>query len=266
MLALLLTTGVVPLSYAWLVNRHTTLRPALLWGLATWAAWATSVWSGPSMVLAGALGRYLALSLTACTGVAVLGARRPGVGAWNFVVAGLLVVLLLPVAEGLGQVRLLPAHLIFLSVTLAVVLLNYLPTRLGIAAVLLGFGCGVEVARLAGEKLNGFLDEAGLWAIAVSSWIGLVCACWPRTWRTEFDRTWLAFRDRFGLLWGQRAREQFNRAAVNAGWPVVLRWHGLEGDMAGSGPSTVEALATLRAILKRFGPPNTPPEEPGRSG
>jgi hypothetical protein len=39
--------------------------------------------------------RYLALCLTGCVGVAVLGARRPGVGAWDFVLLGLLAVLLL---------------------------------------------------------------------------------------------------------------------------------------------------------------------------
>ena len=43
---------------------------------------------------------YVALALTGCVAVAVLGARRPGAAAWNLVVGGLLVVLLLPLAEG----------------------------------------------------------------------------------------------------------------------------------------------------------------------
>ena len=47
--------------------------------------------------------------------MAVLGARRPGVTAWNFVVAGLLAVLLRPLFEGLGELRLGPAHLLFLG-------------------------------------------------------------------------------------------------------------------------------------------------------
>ena len=38
--------------------------------------------------------------------MAVWGRDGPGVGAWNFVVAGLLAVLLLPVLNGLGELRL----------------------------------------------------------------------------------------------------------------------------------------------------------------
>ena len=45
--------------------------------------------------------------------------------------------------------------------------------------------------------------------------------------QAEIDELWLDFRDRFGLFWGQRVREQFNRSAVNAGWPVYLAWRGL---------------------------------------
>ena len=74
---------------------------------------------------------------------------------------------------------------------------------------------------------------------------------------SEFDRLWLGFRDRFGLVWGQRLREQFNRSAVHAGWPVTLRWTGLRLRPGTSLPRPEvqeEILATLRALLKRFGP------------
>ena len=55
--------------------------------------------------------------------------------AWNFVVAGLLAVLLRPLLEGLGELKLGPAHLLFLAGALAVPVLNYLPTRLAPAAL-----------------------------------------------------------------------------------------------------------------------------------
>ena len=58
---------------------------------------ATAAWPGSRVAALG----YTALSLTGCAGVAVLGARRPGVGPWNFVLLGLLAVMLLPLAEGL---------------------------------------------------------------------------------------------------------------------------------------------------------------------
>src|SRR5262245_40582418 len=112
---LLFLTGFYPLAEACRANRGTTLRQAVLWALVGWAAWVGAAW-------AGALGpgadagpvRYVALCLSGCAGVAVLGARRPGVGAWNFVVIGLLAVLLRPLAEGLGELRLGMPHLAFL--------------------------------------------------------------------------------------------------------------------------------------------------------
>ena len=54
-----------------------------MWAGGAWAAWVATTWAP------GPLATYLALCLSACAGVAVLGARRPGVTAWNFVVAGL---------------------------------------------------------------------------------------------------------------------------------------------------------------------------------
>src|SRR2546423_30545 len=94
--------------------------------------------------------RYLALCLTGCAGVAVLGARRPHVGAWNFVVLGLLAVMLLPLLETViaGAPSLDVLRVLFLSATLGVGMLNYLPTRLAPAAVLAAFGCAGEIILL----------------------------------------------------------------------------------------------------------------------
>ena len=103
--------------------------------------------------------RYLALCLTASAGVAVLGARRPGVGPWNFVLLGLLAVMLLPLAEGYlahGAWHLEGPRTLFLAATLAVIVLNYLPTRLGPAALLVGVGAAVHLLLLGGpEDLRG---------------------------------------------------------------------------------------------------------------
>ncbi len=100
-LSLLLLTGFYPLWRAWRANRRTTLRHAIGWSAAAWTAWVGAAGLGPDTELA----RYLALALTGCAGVAVLGARRPIVAAWNFVVASLLVVLLWPVVERMGDLR-----------------------------------------------------------------------------------------------------------------------------------------------------------------
>lgn len=248
---LVLLSGLCAWWRAWRANRRTALRHALLWALAAWAAWLPVVAIGTP---AGTLTRYLALSLTGCAGVAVLGARRPGVGAWDFVVAGLLAVLLLPVAEGFGELRLQPAHLLFLAATLAVPLLNYLPTRFAPAVLLFGAACGIELAALARTELPGWLADAGGVAAALSPWVALAVSRRAKTPLSEPDRLWLEFRDRFGGLWGLRQQDQFNRAAANAGWPVALSWTGLRRSEGGNPPEEAELLEMLRAVLKRFGP------------
>jgi hypothetical protein len=82
-------------------------------------------------------------------------------------------------------------------------------------------------------------------------------ACWrgKRRVGAAFDRLWLDFRDRAGLFWAQRVREQFNNAATNAGWAVHLSWRGLHRTAYGVAllPAEQEAmLETLRAALQRF--------------
>ncbi|MCS7047081.1 MAG: hypothetical protein NZO58_12055, partial [Gemmataceae bacterium] len=66
------------------------------------------------------------------------------------------------------------------------------------------------------------------------------------------DRTWLSLRDRWGLVWAQRVREQFNRAAVHAQWPVRLRWRGLLWEQPPTPSLLVAVDETLRALSSRF--------------
>jgi hypothetical protein len=249
--SLLLLAGVVPLGAAWRANRRTSLGHAVLWAVAAWAIWAATA-GGEALAGRGLPeARYAALCLTACAGVAVLGARRPGVGAWNFVVAGLMVVLMRPLWEGLGSFRPGEAHALFLAAVMAVPLLNYLPTRLSPAGLVLACGCGVVLACLVVSGPQ-WLEEGGMGLVAVAPWLAWLGARRPAG-LGEFDALWLAYRDRFGFLWGQRMREQFNRAAAHAGWPVVLRWGGLRTS-DGRPADLPQAVATLHAVLKRFGP------------
>lgn len=253
--ALLFLTDLYPLTRALRANRQTTLRQPLLWALAAWAVWAVAAWL---RVLRpqhdGRLMPYLALCLTGCAGVAVLGARRPGVGAWNFVVVGLLAVLLLPVLNGLGEPRLETAHWLFLGVALIVPILNYLPTRLGLAALLLAAGCAIELTALL-DLVPPALRPIALLCLALSPWASPLLFRRDAL-RTEFDRLWLSYRDRFGFVWGQRMREQFNRAAHHASLPVMLRWSGLQAT-APADPAAL--LGLMRAVLKRFGPEEEAP-------
>jgi hypothetical protein len=270
---LIFLSGAYPLWLAWRGNRRTTLLQALNWCAAAWLAWLGAAALGGPNAEAGRREtlRYLALCVTGCAGVAVLGARRPGVGAWNFVLLGLLAVMLLPLAHSLllGGQAFDVVRLLFLAITLAVGIFNYLPTRLGPGALVLAVGCGWEVTALSGRvtALSASLFEPGWLCVALGPWLGLLGWRLGPPPRSEFDRLWLEFRTRFGVVWGQRLREQFNNAAAHAGWPVRLTWQGLVQLVGGAalGPQEQEEmLNTLRALLRRFGPDEAAPAEEGR--
>jgi hypothetical protein len=255
-------TGAYPLWRAWQANRQTSLSASVYWAVISWAVWGLALvvmerWPTPATIA----GHYLALSITGCAGVAVLGARRPIVGPWNFVVLALLAVDLLPFAEGIVTgvpLQLDGLRITCVSATLAVGILNYLPTRFAPAALLVLFASGFEMAALA---VSPSPDQRAAW-LQIGSYL-MVWVPWIAFWSrpsteplaSRFDAIWLDFRNRFGLVWAQRLRDQFNRSAAHAGWPVVLRWQGLRL-VQGKGLPDAEMqsamVATLGALLKRF--------------
>jgi hypothetical protein len=116
---------------------------------------------------------------------------------------------------------------------------------------LIAAGCTLEIVQLFRWTesplpwLAGTMLACGPWA----AWGGI---WWRSSESSEFDRIWLAYRDGFGFVWGQRMREQFNRAAQHAGWPVVLGWRGLHATSDQPLPHALELVVMLRAVLKRF--------------
>lgn len=257
---LVLLSGAYPLWRAWNANRHTSLFQTMNWAIVAWVAWIWAL-SPNRSTSAASIPSYIALSFTACAVVAVLGARKPGVSAWNFVILGLLALLFVPVAEALFADRALSlgdVRTFFLAATLAVGLINYLPTRLAPGIVTLFVGCVGEILMLARQE--GLIETAFPFAqlsrplLVASPWVAYVSLAWqPRT-LSQADLLWLGFRDRFGLFWGQRLREQFNCSAVNCGWPVYLYWQGLRViEREKLAPETQSAIVdVLRALLKRF--------------
>lgn len=260
---LVLLTTLYPIGCAAWANRKTTLFYALFWALAAWLAWTGSI----GLVAlkkeseAGWL-HYLALGLTGCASVAVLGARRPGVGAWNFVILGLLAVMLFLWLEGRlaeDDLILLRVRTVFLAGTVAVGVLNYLPTRLAPAAVLLALGYGLEIFNLIGMKQPALNFEAtqtmaGM-MMALTPWVAYSRLHRQPKILSEFDQIWLRFRDSYGLVWAQRLREQFNQSAKHSDWPVVLRWQGLRLLPRAVPPSHDDRqamLTNLRGLMKRF--------------
>jgi len=252
----LFLAGFVPLFVAWNACRPTSLAHTTLWLAAAWIAWGGALLLGDRDAVSWEPLRYVAFALNAGAVVAALGARHPYVGAWNFVVLGLLAVTLLPLFEMLvlGSKTLDGLRLFFLGATLAIGVLNYLPTRFFPAALWTGAVLGLEfcVFALPGDVVP---DLPLTWlhaALFLSPWIAWLSTCRGRRRRTQADLVWLDFRDRYGLVWGQRLREQFNSAARNAGLSTSLTWWGMTGNE--SPPASDPALELLRALLKRFMP------------
>jgi len=279
-----------PLASAWWANRQTTLRHGLVWLWLAWAAWLTAMavdllsfspavgWVSPAL-----LSQYIALCMSGCAAIAVFGARKPGVGAWNFVIVGLLAINSVPLAEGTLRgftMELSGLRLFSVEAPLAVGILNYLPTRQGAAAALLLAACGAVLVSSFADTLDPkWLDDlryAGFVGIGAAPWLAFAllqqkkgtfffsapvyfassssvqkeeCPLFP-----EFDSRWQAFRNRFGFVWGERLRQQFNRSAHHNGWQVVLRWDGIRATCGSNREQTEreELLETLTALMKRF--------------
>lgn len=226
--SMILLVGFWPILQAWWTLRRSTLGHSLIWALFAWSFWCLiPLWPG------ALLPTYLALCLTACAGVAVLGARRPGVEAWNFVVAGLLLVLLRPLLEGFGELRLNGGHWAILITVLVVALGNYLPTRLGVAALAMAYVCAASPLGWPSHPLLVLCVPLLGWAFSRPTTPGLA-------------GEWAAFRDRFGFAWAARQAEQFNAAAINAGLDARA------GLWADGDDTDGRAVALLRTSLKRF--------------
>lgn len=237
--------GLIPWVAALRSNWRLPLRYALMWAIIAWLAW------GAALATQGKSVVYAALTLSGCAGVAVFGARRPGAAAWNFVVVGLLAILLLPVAEGAvtgAIVQLDTIRIFFLIGLLGTLICNYVLTRLGLAAMAFASASALALGRVA-EALPADLP----WSRAAES-IALLSVPWAGWWairgsNTELffaNRLWGAFRDRFGAIWALRVMEQFNRSAVHNNSNSRLSWRGAM--MVDDG-----ATERLQALLQRFG-------------
>ncbi len=176
--------------------------------------------------------RYLAAVLLIAPTLALLGAKRPQNGAWQFIVLTLVGVLLLPVMQGwLFGDQQPHVHLLFRWVIVTHILIgvvNYLPTRYAAPALFFG----ATQTLISAEYFPFALPQvARLWPIT------LWCLCASLIWasvaarRTRLtpglDRLWLDFRDAYGLVWGLRIAERLNASAQKHGWPVEFTWGGM---------------------------------------
>jgi len=208
--------------------------------------------------------QYLAGTATLAPFVALLGAKRPQDRAWQWIVFSLLVVVALPGAaaalRGGGPGWLHPAWKGFICLLLAAQTLNFLPTRFAVASLLFLLAQACLLSQpLFGRTLAPYWQpRAGLIFTVAAVGLAWCLALLPRR-ASGVERLWLDFRDMFGVLWSLRVAERFNASARHWGWPVHLRWNGLELPAAGcrgtcgdTSGIAADIERHLRGLLLRF--------------
>jgi len=249
--------------------RQTTLVGPWIWGVIALVGWGMAELAvGFSLVGSGNVEslRFAVVALSFCPVIAVLGAKRPQHGAWNFVVLSLWAIVALPAAENLflhpGQrLSLGDARAWFLWILIGLGPINYGPTRYWLAAVLLATGQIVALGpylALVHRPLVFHGYVVGLVLVVGGLLAAWIAARGERSEASALDRAWLEFRDAFGLLWGLRLQERINAVAKQNGWDVELMWSGFRSAaggeaVAGFDPEVESGLRTaMKGVLRRF--------------
>lgn len=261
---------------AWSRLRTTTLTTACAWGIGaacvglTAAVVAVSV--GPERTGWSDLAWYATAVTLLCPGVAVLGARRPGAGAWGFfVLVPLLLVLAWPalaarrvISIGVPLELETPAVMGF-AVVLIMAFGNWVGTRFTrpsvfyAAGVLLLLIPTAVIGDMAPDWIRdrqwGRLAGSFLLAFSVLQANALASVAEPAE-LDVFDRLWRDFSNTFGTVWARRVADRINQSAAHEKWSATLDWHGFEWQAECSEEDidrTRERIEhTLRWLLKRF--------------
>ncbi|MDG2385310.1 MAG: hypothetical protein P8N76_26810 [Pirellulaceae bacterium] len=210
--------------------------------------------------------RYLASISTLCPTMAVLGAKRPQDRGWQFIVASLWLVLALPAAQDLafagGTVfSLHPTWEWFLLLLIAIGCSNQLPTRFGIATLLV---TAAQIVLLGGQLpfLQSWNWQRWHW-LALPMITGAIALAWLQTRKQRtasgWDQVWTDFRDQFGTVWALRVMERMNHATRMHDWKARLSWRGfLATEHSGETPNPTqqkldkEMEVSFRTLLRRF--------------
>ncbi len=254
--------------------RRTTLRAPCAWALASVVAvgWVDFGSGGAAM-------RFLAAATTVCPLMAVLGAKRPQNGGWQWVVATLWLVVAWPavLAAGMGdRFELFAVWKFFVVGLIGIGLLNYLPTRHWLAAILVAVGQLILFGEFLGREAFGFNAwqlpiAAGSWLVAAASVLLKVATVSGGGHATKnskhnssqkaklshLQQRWLNFRDAYGSFWALRTLERINHAAQLRDWPMRLAWSGFvavegEGSFDLSAEQIAELEQTMSSLLRRF--------------
>jgi hypothetical protein len=191
---------------------------------------------------------YAAAIFVLAPGLAVLGAKRPQSGAWQFIVATFVGILMLPVLNGLAAGLAAPQpHALFRWLTLAVFLVgafNYLPTIQFLPIWATWLGVGMLLGSCIPGKWERSVSDDYLALLCLNVGLAIAWVIAIRRGRAPrgLERLWNDFRDAYGAVWGMRVAERLNVAARRHGWPVTFAWRGIrpvEPDDAENAPDSL---------------------------
>jgi hypothetical protein len=239
----------------------TTLVPAWCWSLGAILALAV-VQLGSRFISPSGRGpeleplQFAAAGLVFCPVIALLGAMRPQHNYWNFIVASAWCLLALPAAENyfmnLGQpLEIGAARGWFLWIMILLLPVNYAATRFAIASFVAMAGEVVLFSRYLPlmSPVSGNPQALGILLLSLSLAIALALSLREAAVANRFDRAWLDFRDRFGMLWGLRVTERVNAVAASQSWDFLLTWRGLQRSATGAFIREDELDSSLKRVL-----------------
>jgi hypothetical protein len=213
--------------------RGTTLVAPTVWAIAAISMLVVSATFGAPDTPADHYLGYAAAIFLLAPGLAVLGAKRPQSGAWQFIVATFVGIIMLPVLNGLAAGLAAPQpHALFRWLTLAVFLVgtgNYLPTvqLIPIGSTWVGVGMLLAVCFPSNWDRSASADVVTLLFMNIGLAVAWLIARRRRRAARGMQRLWNDFRDAYGLVWGVRVFERLNVAARRHGWPVEFAWRGI---------------------------------------
>ena len=246
--------------------RGTTLVAPTVWALAAVGMLVVSATFGPRDTPADHYLGYATAIFLLAPGLAVLGAKRPQSGAWQFIVATFVGMLMLPVFNGLAAGLAAPqphALLRWLNVIVFLVgAFNYLPTVqfFPIMTTWLGVAMLLGVCFPGNFGRTAAADALALLCLNIGLAVAWVFARRRRRVPRGMQRLWSDFRDAYGTVWGVRVAERLNVAARRHGWPVTFAWRGIRVAEPNDAENPPDALP-MELFKSSAAPWNEPPAE-----
>lgn len=214
-------------------------------------------------------GQMLAAVMLLTPGVSTLGARKPGVAAWQwFVVAPMIIVLMWPgvsqIVNNRGEDSLELGVPAFAGII--VVLLMSAGTCLGTSLSLpfVLYSASIAVTVL---PSTGWATPDSRWPLLAPLLLLIAAVVATRSIASRYraveeattiggvaDQTWLLFQNLYGLAWARRVQDRVNQFAIREEWTGVLTADGFR-DASGNplrGSELEKPRDALRWVLGRF--------------